>query len=105
MLSNSPMAISEMTVEDPPKDTSGRVTPVYGSELVITATLTNACNVSMHVSPVANNLANGSGACQAMRKPRQDKMPKSSSTPMQPTKPSSSPMIAKIASVCALGTQ
>src|SRR5438094_9623432 len=99
MFSNSPMAINEMTVDEPPNDTSGSVTPVYGSELVITATLTSACNVSMHVKPVANNRAKGSGACQAMSKPRHDRIPNRNNTPTQPTKPSSSPMMAKIASV------
>jgi len=42
MFSNMPMAIIEMTVDDPPNETSGSVTPVYGSEFVTTATLTSA---------------------------------------------------------------
>src|SRR5947209_9066974 len=105
MLSNKPMATSEMTVDEPPNDTSGSVTPVYGSELVTTATLTSVCTASMHVSPVANSRANASGVRQAIRNPRQNRMPNSTSTPTHPTNPSSSPMIAKIASVCALGTQ
>src|SRR6266536_4226233 len=66
ILSSSPMAINEITVDEPPNDTSGSVTPVYGNELVTTATLTSACRVSMDVSPVAKTRPNVSGARQAM---------------------------------------
>ena len=81
MFSSSPTAISEITVDEPPNDTSGSVTPVYGSELVTTAMLTSACSVSMQVRPVAKSRPNASGARQAIRKPRQASTPNSNSTP------------------------
>jgi len=101
----SAIAISEITVDEPPNETSGNVTPVYGSEFVTTATLTSVWTVNMQVRPVASSRENASGARQAIMNPRQDSTPNRARTPKHPRKPSSSPMMAKMASVCAFGTQ
>lgn len=55
------------------------------------------------VSPLARRVPKRSGQARAMRSPAQAKAAKAAATPAVPTSPSSSPMVAKIMSVCASG--
>ena len=63
----------------------------------------NDCTPISTVSPVASNRSNGTSVCSAMRKPAPIISRKASSTALAPTRPSSSPMAAKMKSVSDSG--
>jgi ABC-type dipeptide/oligopeptide/nickel transport system ATPase subunit len=58
------------TIELPPKETNGSVTPVSGITLVTPPMITNACRAKIAVSPVARSFENASGAITAVLNPR-----------------------------------
>ena len=58
------------TIELPPKETKGRVTPVSGMTLVTPPMITNAWRTKIAVSPAASSFEKPSGAITAVLKPR-----------------------------------
>ena len=64
MLTRMPIAMSEMTSDEPPNETRGRGTPVIGSEAVTAPMLTRACtpiqivipDATQHPEPVGRSL-------------------------------------------------
>ena len=89
--------------EDPPKDTSGRVTPVTGSTPTTEEMLMLACRTSQAVIDAASRRPKMSAAPIAMRMPSSARPAKPRSRTSAPIRPSSSPTIAKMKSVSALG--
>ena len=81
---------------------NGRVTPVSGSSRVTPATMMNAWNPSRVVRPVASSRSN-SLASWATRSPAPIISRKPTSTAPPPSRPSSSPMAAKIMSLSTTG--
>ena len=73
---------------------------MVGSNASTTPMLRAACTTIMEVAPAASRAAKTSGARRAARRPRQATTAKPASTAMAPMKPSSSPTIAKMKSVC-----
>ena len=78
--------------------------PVTGKMPVTTAALTNAYKTKLNAIPIDKNIPNGSVQFFAIFKPLIKINRKSVKTGTVPiTNPSSSPMIAKIKSVCGVG--
>ncbi len=77
--------------------------PFVGISPSTTLMFTNACTAIIVVSPSATNDPNVSSARIAIRRPRHAMRQKQISTPVAPTRPSSSPMTAKMKSVCGSG--
>jgi hypothetical protein len=73
-------------------------TPVTAPRLI------KACSPNHPVIPAARNRPNVSGARRAMRTPAHNRAPRRPSTRISPIRPSSSPRMAKMKSVWALGT-
>ena len=74
-----------------------------GSSPTTAPMLMSACPTSHAVSAAATSRANGSAERCATRMPPYARTPNSTTTSSVPTRPSSSPMIARMKSVCALG--
>ncbi|OPZ63451.1 MAG: hypothetical protein BWY85_01694 [Firmicutes bacterium ADurb.Bin506] len=77
--------------------------PVMGMEPVTTAIFMAACNVIMHVIPAASSEPKVSGALNDALNPRAPTTAYSNKTKPVPRRPSSSPMMAKMKSVCCSG--
>ncbi len=74
-----------------------------GSRPTTAPMLMTACPTTHTVAPAAISAPNRSGARSAARVPSTPKATNSPITRKQPISPSSSPMMAKMKSVCALG--
>ena len=98
-LSSTPTDPRVISSEDPPKLMNGSVTP-YGSEFVTAPRSRSPARGSCQ-EPRAG--PNASGRRAAIRIPRQPMTVNSRMIAIVPTSPSSSPMIARIESVCAFG--
>ena len=92
-----------MTSEDPPKETSGSVTPVTGSSPTTEEMLMLACRTSQAVMEAASRRPKMSAAPMAIRTPRNARPARAASRVRAPSSPSSSPTMAKMKSVWALG--
>ena len=90
---------------EPPYDTSGSGTPMTGSRPSTAPMLTSAWPMIQAVTPAVAIRTKGSSLRTASRKQAQASTANSASTASVPTRPSSSPMIAKMKSVCASGSQ
>ncbi len=88
---------------EPPNDTNGSGMPVTGSSPTTAPMLITACAITHTVTPAASSEPNRSGAGIAMRTPSTANTANRPSTRKHPIRPSSSPMMAKMKSVCALG--
>jgi hypothetical protein len=91
------------TSEVPPKETKGRVSPVMGRRPTTPPMLTRACDTTQAVMPAATSVPKRSGACRAARTPSTAKATNRATTTRAPMSPVSSPMMAKMKSVWALG--
>ena len=83
--------------------TSGSVMPLVGSSPSTTLMFTNAWMTIIIVRPSARNAPKLSGARMAVRNPRHAITQKHATTRVAPMRPSSSPMTAKMKSVCGSG--
>src|SRR5262249_26463256 len=99
MLSSTPVENMVMSSAEPPKETKGSGSPLVGSAPVTTPMFTGVCVASITVSPRARCAPKGSGARSPTRRPRQMSTAKRPTTAVAPTRPSSSPMMAKMKSV------
>ena len=97
------MAARLMVSADPPALMNGSGIPVTGMRAVTTIMLMNACATSQVVMPHATRPENVSGALIAIRYPWYAMTMKSATTAKVPTRPHSSPMIAKMKSVDGAG--
>ena len=98
-----PAASIVNTSADPPNDTNGSGTPDTGSSPTTPPMLTAAWATTQTVIPAARSVPNRSGARSAARIPRTANAANSPRTASVPMRPSSSPMTAKMKSVCAFG--
>ena len=99
----SPIATIVATSDEPPELTNGSARPFVGAEHVTTAMFTAACMPIISVSPNTSSDENRSGARLATLTPYQKSSAKSTTTPVHPTSPSSSPTIEKTKSLLASG--
>jgi len=95
--------VSATTRLEPPYETNGSGIPVSGASPSTAARLIAAWPQMSAVSPAASSFPKGSRQRSAMRKPATAKTPNAAITSADPKRPSSSPMTAKIMSVCASG--
>ena len=98
-----PTAARLIVSDEPPALMNGRVIPVIGTSATTTPMLMNAWRHSQAVIPAASSAPNVSGAPSAIRIPVRQTT-NSPTTMAAPTSPSSSPMIAKMKSLLAFGT-
>ena len=103
MLASTPMLASITTSAVPPNESSGSGTPVIGMSPVTAPRLMMVCRPIHPVMPAAIRRPNVSGAAIAMRMPANSSTANIASTKSAPSRPSSSPTIAKMKSECALG--
>ena len=89
--------------DEPPYETNGSGIPVSGAIPSTANRLTAACPQTRVVSPAASRFPKGSRQFRAIRNPAQAKTANAAITAVVPIRPSSSPTIAKIMSVCASG--
>ncbi|SLG54694.1 Uncharacterised protein [Mycobacteroides abscessus subsp. abscessus] len=102
-LAIKPMKNSAVAVDVPPEEISGSWIPVTGSRPMTYPMLMKDWPI-IHSPAVAVIMRkNGSALRRAIRIAVYAKTPNRASTPMQPTNPSSSPMMAKMKSLCAFG--
>lgn len=87
----------------PPELTSGNGTPVIGIMLVTPPILTKACPIIIVPMPPASNLLNRSSDRRTTVATAKANNMKSTTTVIVPTNPNSSPITAKIKSVCGAG--
>ena len=92
-----------ITSDEPPNETNGNGRPVTGSSPITAPILMNAWLTIQQVMPMARKRPKRSGARAAVRIPRKASAPKRPTTRRLPIRPSSSPMMAKMKSVWALG--
>ena len=88
---------------EPPYETNGSVIPVTGASPSTAARFVAAWAPMSTVRPVASSEPKRSGHIAAIRSPAQQNAAKAEITPAVPMSPSSSPMTAKIMSLCASG--
>src|SRR6266545_2100291 len=98
-LSTRPTPKRAKTSEDPPALMKGRGIPLVGTRPRTTLMLMKAWITMDRVRPAARNIPKASGAFQAARRPRQSRRTKASSTRSAPSRPSSSPITAKMKSL------
>ena len=103
MRSSSASSTQLASSDEPPYDTNGSVTPVSGSRRITPAMMMNAWNPSRVVRPVASRRSKPLAVCWAMRRPAPIISRKAISTAVAPSRPSSSPMAAKIMSLSTTG--
>ena len=103
MLRRMPTETSATTRLEPPYDTKGSGIPVSGASPITAARLIAAWPHTSTVRPAASRLPKGSLQLSAIRRPKYANAPYAAMTAAAPMSPSSSPMIAKIMSVCASG--
>jgi len=99
----SPTQIIVTSIDDPPYETKGSGFPVTGIIPVTAAMLRIPWNANMPVSPPATRRPNGSLAPIAMRNPAYTNTQNAATMANVPMSPVSSPMIARMKSVCASG--
>ena len=87
----------------PPWLMKGRVTPVSGSSLVTPPTMMNAWMEMAQVRPTAAKAEQSDFARAAVARPRTQKSRKRISTADAPRSPISSPIAAKMKSLCTKG--
>jgi hypothetical protein len=92
-----------MMSELPPAEMNGSGMPVTGNSPTTTPMLMNAWMLIQDVMPPASSAPNVSGARRAVRMPRYANARNNTMTTAPPTRPNSSPMIAKMKSFEALG--
>ena len=97
------MAAKLMMRLEPPAETNGSGMPVTGMSPTTTAMLTNACRQIQAVIPAASIAPKVSGAPREVRIPRNPIARNRTMTSPAPTRPNSSPMMAKMKSLNALG--
>ena len=97
------MAASVTTSAVPPNDSSGNGTPVIGIRPVTAPRLMIVCSPIHPVMPAAIRRPKVSGAAIAIRTPANRSTANIASTNSAPSRPSSSPTIAKMKSECAFG--
>ena len=84
---------------------NGRVMPVSGRSRTIPPMMKKAWKPMMMVRPVATSLANSDRAVWAMCRPAPTSSRKATTTMVDPSRPISSPMTAKMKSVLELVTR
>jgi hypothetical protein len=99
-----PRATRVTSNDDRPAETSGSGTPVIGRTPITAPMLTTACSTIQAVIAVAARRQNTSGTRRATRRPAKASPPYSAVTHIVPTRPSSSPMMAKMKSDVDSGT-
>jgi hypothetical protein len=99
-----PSATKVTSNDDKPAETSGNGTPVMGRTPITAPMLTTAWTTIHAVSPAAARRANRSGTRRAIRSPAKASPPYRKVTHTVPTRPSSSPMMAKMKSLVDSGT-
>lgn len=105
MAKTTPMAASEMTNDEPPNETNVSGTAVTGTTPATMAMFKTAWNTS-HIRLTEHaQKAKTVVVRRAMRWTETVNRPKSAKMNKEPINPSSSPMIAKMKSVCASGIQ
>ncbi len=100
-----PSATSVASREESPADTSGSGTPVIGSTSSTAPMFTTASNAIHAVMAVAASWLNRSCTRRATRSPANASPPYSVVTHSVPSRPSCSPMMAKMKSLVDSGTQ
>jgi hypothetical protein len=100
-----PSPASVTSSEDSPADTSGSGTPVIGSTPITAPMFTTACTAIQAVMAVAASWQNRSGTRRATRSPANVRPPYNVITHSVPTRPSCSPIRAKMKSDVDSGTQ
>ena len=103
MLNNNPAPAMTTTSEEPPNEMKGSATPVGGTSESMTAIFNRALVMIHKVMPEASKAPNGSRARRATPNPRMTSRIYRQTTKIAPTAPNSSPMTAKILSVCGAG--
>src|SRR5581483_9260620 len=103
MLARMPAPTIVNTSDDPPNDTNGSGIPETGSRPTTPPMLMAAWAVTHTVMPAARSMPKRSGARAATRTPRTANATNSERTSSEPIRPSSSPLTAKMKSVCAFG--
>ena len=97
------MASIVMSSAEPPNEMNGSGSPLVGKSPVTTPRFTIVCVARSTVIPSARYAPKASGARSPIRSPRQTRTAKRATTATAPMKPSSSPTIAKMKSVCDSG--
>ena len=105
MFCNSPIAIIETNIDDPPYDTSGRGTPVTGMMPRHIPMFWKVWKANQQAMPAAATRPNMSSACLEMYSARHSTTAKSRISTPAPIRPSSSPATVKTKSVCCSGTK
>lgn len=100
---STPTRASEESNDEPPDEIKGRGLPVVGNKPTTHDIFKNAWNTIITVRPAASKEPNGVLAWLAIRKPPRMNTKKATITRSAPTRPNSSPMIAKMKSVSASG--
>src|SRR5262249_43722098 len=103
MFSRRPTLAMATRSEEPPKETKGSGSPLVGRRPTTTPRLTRAWVVSIAVIPIAASAPKGPATRRAMRMPRHSSRPNRATVSTAPTKPSSSPTIAKMQSLWGPG--
>ncbi len=98
-----PIAAAHTKSDEPPKLTNGKVKPLVGSMDMATARLISACTPNSTEMPKAMYEPYSSSAASAVRTPRATITKYTVHSTKMPMKPSSSPMMAEMKSVCASG--
>src|SRR6202034_356807 len=93
------------STDDRPWDTRGNGTPVIGNTPITAPIFTTACPTIHTVIVADSSRLKLSGARRATRRPAKASPPYSAVTQRVPTRPSSSPMIAKMKSLVDSGSQ
>lgn len=94
-----PTLASVKTIDEPPALTNGNGMPVIGMRCVTAAMFINAWMMIIPVSPPARSRPNGSRQPTAIRMPAYATTPNAATTRRVPTRPASSPMIARMKSL------
>ena len=98
-----PASMRLAMTDEPPYETKGMGFPESGKMPMTPATLSSIWITTSVVQPAAMSLPARSGACSAILNPAHAKSAKPASRPSVPTSPHSSPMTAKMKSLCAMG--
>ena len=99
------MTIQLATIDEPPADRNGVVSPVRGIRFVTPPTTMNTCSPITNASPHASSRPNTSRAASAVRSPRSTRIAYRSSSAIRPVSPSSSPTAEMMKSDLAYGTR
>ena len=91
--------MNDASIEEPPAEIKGSGLPVVGKTPMTQAMFKNAWKTSITVQPPATMVPISSSERSAMESPANRTPKNSSTTAMAPTRPSSSPMTAKMKSL------